>query len=155
MDGNTHQQYASALEKYHKNYPTMSNSSLITISIGEDILNYSQQVHVGKEQIRLMITRTQRRKKRDIWRIQCPNKKRESLWFAPYNQGSNWMLINPWNNILYWLDPLRNGVPDTVLNKDQILWIEASIISRSHLSPMTSIFLMRFVNNGSNTWRHK
>ncbi|KAL3613354.1 Proteasome subunit beta type-3 [Castilleja foliolosa] len=39
--------------------------------------------------------------------------RKKCVWFAPYKDGFHWALavINPWDNIVYLLDPLRKGVP--------------------------------------------
>lgn len=57
MKGNAHQhqQFATALDKYNANYPSLTTSFLISIKVGEDVLNYAQEVHIGKEQIRVCL----------------------------------------------------------------------------------------------------
>ncbi|KAL3614456.1 hypothetical protein CASFOL_041542 [Castilleja foliolosa] len=39
--------------------------------------------------------------------------RKKCVWFAPYKDGFHWALavINPWDNIVYLLDPLRKGAP--------------------------------------------
>ncbi|KAL3627014.1 hypothetical protein CASFOL_028377 [Castilleja foliolosa] len=39
--------------------------------------------------------------------------RKKCVWFAPYKDGFHWVLalINPWDNIVYLLDPSRKGVP--------------------------------------------